>query len=287
MGVSSISENSTPAAHGDVGDYAFDWSNQSSIARAGAIACHKVGGAAEDIVLYGEATAGEVIGAIRTTSKDPTLTDYLATDGTGVCGTNVVQRPARTLLIAAANSGQITVGDYLIPTGAVGAVIPRPAGSNIPPVARALQTLADSASERYVYAEMLAPGIGTTGQRVMGWGANAPTTGYSMASSNANHVNGNTPLFVAPAAGKIRNLYAKGKTAPGSGKTVTFTVHKSSDGGATYSATALTCGVVGTATEGADNTHVVDVAKGDLLQIIVTTADVGALDADYANFIFE
>lgn len=283
MGVNSISG----AYHGPVGDYHFDWSNKSSIMRMGAIMCHKVGGAAEDVVVYGEATAGEIIGPCLGMGRDPALTSYLPVDGDGICSAAAAQSPARSDFILAANSGAVAVGDYLIPTGAVGAVIPRPIGSSIPPVGRAVVAVADSASERYIYGEVLTPGIGTTGQRIMGWGNNAPTNNYSMASSNANHVNGHTPLFVVPAAGVIRNLFVKGKTAGGAGKTITFTVHKSSDGGTTWTATTLTCALTGTNTTASDTTHAPAVAAGDLLEIIVTSADVGALDADYANFIYE
>lgn len=283
MAVSSISG----AAHGDVSDYRRDFSNQSAIARAGAVMCHKVGGADEDVVVYGEASAGEVIGPCMSTSKDPTLTDYLPTDGTGVCNLSVAMAPGETNLILAANSGAVIPGDYLIPTGVVGAVIPRPAGSNIPPVGRALQAVADSASERYVFAEILTPGIGTTGQRVSGFGNNAPANNNYVIGYFGNHTATATPLFVAPAAGIIRNLYVKLKTAGGAGKTLTYTVRKSSDGGATFADTALTCDVTGTATEGADNTNKVAVSKGDLLAIRITSADVGAADSTFANFIFE
>lgn len=284
MPVSSISG----AAHGDITDYRRDYSNQSAIARAGAIACHKVGGADEDIVLYGEATAGEVIGPILSTSKDPTLTDYLPTDGTGVCNASVAMRPGMANFILAANSGAVIPGDYLIPTGTVGAVMPRPAGSNVPPVGRSLQTIADSASERYCFAEVLSPGIGVTGQRISGFGADVPADDDYLVGYYANHV-GTTPqhLFACPAAGIIRNLYVKSKTAPGGVLVVTYTVMKSSDGGATFSATALTCTITGTATEGADNTHAVAVAKGDILGIRVTSANVGTADESNANFIFE
>jgi acetylornithine/succinyldiaminopimelate/putrescine aminotransferase len=71
------------------------------------------------------------------------------------------------------------------------------------------------------------------------------------------------------------------------GKTLTYTVRKSSDGGGTWADTALTCSVTGTATEGADNSNKVSVSKGDLLAIRVTSADVGAADSTFANFIFE
>lgn len=283
MGVPSISN----ALHGQTGEERYNWSNQSAIMRAGAVVCHKVGGAAEDVVVYGEATAGEVIGPCSWTSKDPTLTDYLAQDDTGVCGMSVTQRPGRENFILAANSGAVAVGDYLIPTGVVGAVIPRPAGSNIPPVARALEAKADGASERYIYAEVLTPGIGVTGHRVSGFGNNAPTNNDYVLVQPANHTATATPLFAAPTAGIIRNLYVKLKTAGGAGKTLTYTVRKSSDGGATWADTALTCAVTGTATEGADNTNKVAVAKGDLLAIRITSADVGAADSTFANFIFE
>jgi hypothetical protein len=221
------------------------------------------------------------------TSKDPTLTDYMATDGTGVCGLSVAMRPGMANFILAANSGAVAVGDYLIPTSTVGAVIPRPAGSNIPPVGRALEAKADSASERYIFGEILSPGIGTTGHRVSGFGANAPVNNDYLNVHFANHTATATGLFVAPATGIIRNLYIKSKTAPGAGKTLTYTVRKSSDGGATYSDTTLVATITGTNTEGADNTNKPAVTKGDLLAIRMTSADVGTADSSFANFIFE
>lgn len=284
MGVTSISG----AAHGPISDYRFNWSNKSAIMRLGAIACHKVGGNAEDIVVYGEATAGEVIGPVLQMDREPTLTDYLPTDGDGVCSVAVAQRPARTNLILAANSGAVTFGDYLIPTSTVGAVIPRPAGSNIPPVARALESKADSASERYIYAEVLTPGIGTTGQRVSGIASDAPANAKSLNLHYTTLAASEVPLFVVPVAGIIRNLYAKMKTAPGAAKTVTYTVKKSSDGGATWSNTTLTCDVAGTNTSASDNAHAPAVAAGDFLAITITSADVGAAAGPTgANFIFE
>lgn len=286
MGVPSISENSTSAAHGDIADYRFDWSNQSAIARAGAVACHKVGGNAEDIVLYGETAYGEVIGPILSTSKDPTLTDYLPTDGTGCCGTSIGQRPGRTNFIAAANSGAIAVGDFLIPTGAVGAVIPRPAGSNVAAVAKALQAVADSSSERYVFAEMLTPGGGRGGQRIQGFGADAPTTNHWLTAPGGNHAAAEVVLGIAEADGFISNLEANTGTAPGAGDTVTYTVWKGVNI-AGLAATALTCGVSETSRIGEDKTHRVAVSKGDVFVIKVTTAAAGAAASSAASFTIE
>lgn len=286
MGVSSISENSTPAAHGDIGDYAFDWSLQSSIGRAGAIVCHKVGGAAEDVVLYGETGYGEVIGPIRTTSKDPTLTDYLPTDSTGCCGVNVVQRPARTNFILAANSGAVAVGDFLIPTGAVGAVIPRPVGSTVPPVGKALQAVADSASERYCYGEVLTPGTGRDGHRIQGFGVDAPANNKWLSAPAANHANAAVILGVAEADGFISNLQVNTEVAAGAGKAITYTVHKGVNA-AGLAATALTCDAGGTSRLAEDKTHRVAVSKGDVFAIKVTSADVGAATASYASFTIE
>lgn len=288
MGVPSISENSTAAAHGDIADYRFDWSNQSAIARAGAVACHKVGGNAEDIVLYGETGYGEVIGPILSTSKDPTLTDYLPTDGTGCCGTSIGQRPGRTNYIVAGSSGAIAVGDLLIPTGAVGAVIPRPIGSVIPAVAKALQAVANSSSEQYIFAEILTPGGGGVGNRITGYGSDAPVNAKFLNAHYTTIANAAVPLFVCPAAGRIRDLFVKIKTAGGAGKTVTYTVQKSTNGGTSFADTTLTCGVVGTATTGSDTTHQPTVAAGDLLAIAITTADAGTADGpELATFRFE
>lgn len=283
MGVPSI----TGAAHGDITDYRRDFSNQSSIARAGAIACHKTSGSDEDIVLYGETGAGEVIGPIVSTSKDPTLTDYLPTDGTGVCGVSVAMAPGESNFILAASSGAVAVGDFLIPTGAVGAVIPRPVGSTVPPVAKALQAVADAASERYIFAEILTPGIGRTGQRIAGFGADAPVNNYYLTAPGQNHVNAAVVIGVALADGFISNLEVNTEAAPGASKTITYTVHKGVNK-AGLAATALTCDVAGASSRlGEDKTHRVAVSKGDVLAIKVTSADVGSATASYASFTIE
>ena len=75
-------------------------------------------------------------------------------------------------------------------------------------------------------------------------------------------------LYIARFAGEtIRNLWANLATAPGGTDTVVFTVMKSSDNGATWSDTTLTCTITGTAKSASDLTHAVTLAAGDLLCI--------------------
>lgn len=283
MGVSTISG----AAHGPVADYRFDWSNQSSIMRVGALMCHKVGGNDGEVVVYGEATAGEVIGPCLSMKYGTSLTEYLPTDGTGICSVSAPQRPGRADFILAASQGALVPGDYLIPTGTVGAVKKRPAGSNQPPVAKVLYAIANLAAEQYIYAEVLTGGGASSGIKISAFGADAPATNKWLSVNFANHANAAQHLFLVPATGKIRDLVVRGKTAPGAGKTITYTVHKSSDGGATFVATALTVDMVATAGPFADNTHIVDVTQGDVLAIKVTSADVGLADLSNATFAYE
>ena len=66
---------------------------------------------------------------------------------------------------------------------------------------------------------------------------------------------------------KIRNLWVSLITAPGGVDTVVVTVQKSSDDGATWSDTALTCTVTGAAKSNSDLTHVVSLTAGDLLAV--------------------
>lgn len=76
------------------------------------------------------------------------------------------------------------------------------------------------------------------------------------------------PLYVAGFTGeKIRNLRIKLGTAPGGSDTVAVTVEKSSDGGGTWSDTALTCTATGAATTAADLTHAVTLTAYDVLAV--------------------
>lgn len=80
--------------------------------------------------------------------------------------------------------------------------------------------------------------------------------------------------------GILRNLYASLVTAPGGTDTVAFTVRKSSDNGATWSSTTLTCTITGTAKGASDTTHAPAVTAGDLLSVqMVSSAGTAATPA--------
>jgi hypothetical protein len=92
------------------------------------------------------------------------------------------------------------------------------------------------------------------------------------------------PLYVARFTGEtIRNLGASLATAPAGTDTAIFTVQKSSDNGATWADTALTCTITGTAKAAADLTHSAVLAAGDLLALkVVSSATTAAIP--FASF---
>lgn len=88
-----------------------------------------------------------------------------------------------------------------------------------------------------------------------------------LTAAGQNHAAAAVPLHVVTKVGVIRNLYASYVTAPGGTDTGVFAVMLSTDNGASYSATALTCTITGTTKAGSDTTHAVAVAAGNTLAI--------------------
>ncbi len=123
------------------------------------------------------------------------------------------------------------------------------------------------------YVEIVMPIVGgTDGTGTIGAGATKYLAAPGVAPASA-HV----PLFIARYAGKLRHLAASLKTAPAAGEGVAFMVMKSSDNGATWSVTTLTC-TISDANKSAsdlDETHAVDVAAGDLVAIRVIGSNNG------------
>lgn len=76
----------------------------------------------------------------------------------------------------------------------------------------------------------------------------------------------------------IRNLSVNLATAPGGSDTVVTTVQKSSDNGATWTDTALTCTITGTAKAATDLTDAVTLTAGDLLAVKVVSSAGTAAD---------
>lgn len=76
------------------------------------------------------------------------------------------------------------------------------------------------------------------------------------------------PLYVARFTGEVvRNLRVNAVTAPGGSDTVAVTINKSSDNGATWATTTVTCTLTGAAKTASDLTHSLSLAAGDLLEV--------------------
>lgn len=280
MGVSSISG----ADRGVHAEYAWNWSNQSSIMRFGALVAHKIGGNAREVLVSGEsASAGRVIGFALGGSTEPGLTTFLAVDGTGVTSLGVAQAPARVTVILVAGE-TVAEGDLLIPSGSVGALIKRPAGSTVPPVAKALQAVTGGASEMYCQAECLISGASADARFVVtGDATDTMTADYYVPKSGVHANPGaakNTPvLFYAPAACTISNFRVGLEVAPGATKTVTFNFKKGNTAAAANAAAAsVTVAIADTNTSNTNDTDSISLAAGQVLVCKVTSADVGAAE---------
>lgn len=84
-------------------------------------------------------------------------------------------------------------------------------------------------------------------------------------------------LGIVSAARTLQNLYVDLVTAPGGAATYIVTVQKSTDHGATWSDTTLTCTVTGAAKSASDVAHTVAVVAGTLLAIkVVSSAGLAA-----------
>jgi len=105
--------------------------------------------------------------------------------------------------------------------------------------------------------------IGVVTKYVNGIGGSISTTGV--------------PMYLVRFTGEtIRNLAINLGTAPGGTDTVAVTVYKSSDNGANWTATDLTCTATGTAKTASDLSHSVALTAGDLLAIYVNSSAVTA-----------
>lgn len=106
---------------------------------------------------------------------------------------------------------------------------------------------------------LIAGGSGASGDTVGAATKYLPRAG-NVASAQA-------PLAIVTRAGVLRSLRVSLNVAPGGSDTAIFTVQKSSDNGATWTDTTLTCTVTGSAKSASDTTHFPAVAAGDLLAV--------------------
>lgn len=108
-------------------------------------------------------------------------------------------------------------------------------------------------------------------------GAITAATKYGNAVGQAKAA-AQVPLYMVRFTGeKICSLAVNLATAPAGADTVITTVQKSSDNGGSWSDTALTCTITGTAKAAYDLTHSATLAKGDLLAVkLVSSAGTAA-----------
>lgn len=258
--------------------------NQDATLRSYSLAYCKVGGLEGEIVRSGNAAAGTFRGVVNTLTPEPLASGAIAA-GEEV---TVVRAPG-LISVFFAPSTTFADGDLLIDNGS-DQVIPLPQGSTSPAIGVCTVTKTTGSSEELGQMELIgAGGLGSrVGAQVSAFGVNAPTDGYYLVRTFGNHNNGAVGLEVANAAGRIKNLFVKLNTAGGAGKTLTWTVMKSSDGGATWTATALTLSITGTATSGKTAAGLsAAVAQGDILGIRVNSVDVGTAVGSYASFQLE
>src|SRR5579871_1490495 len=119
-------------------------------------------------------------------------------------------------------------------------------------------------------------------RNVGGFAAAAPAAGATKygALGTVAVQNAQSPLYIAGYAGEaVRNLKVSVGTAPGANESLAFTVQKSSDNGATWTDTALTCTVSGTAKAAVDLSHAVTLAAGDLLALKMVASNNGGYSA--------
>lgn len=116
-------------------------------------------------------------------------------------------------------------------------------------------------------------GVGAFLHVVQGHGEDATgaTTKY-LAAAGGNHASAQVKLFLATHACTIQNLYASAQTAPGGTDTAAVTVQSSTDQGANWTDTTLTCTITGTATNASDTANRVAVAAGTMLAIKVVSS---------------
>lgn len=283
MAVSPI----TGASSGDHAEYVWLWSNKSTIARYGALMAHLIGGGQFDVVCNGETNSGKIIGP--SLKGGPEGSSALPADGSNIATMPIAERPAHAHYLIAPNN-TVAVGDFLIPTGTTGQVKPRPAGSNVEPVAKALEALTSTGTEQLLKGEVLTPGVDSGGFWVMAEGRDTLTTAYFLGAPGSAHINPaaakNTPIILLALQDCTLSNFRVGlDVAAGGAKVVTYNFKKGATAAAANAAAAsLTLAITDPALTNSDDTNTISLTAGQVLVIQVTSADVGAAEHSRVAF---
>lgn len=274
---------------GDIFEFRRGGTNGDANTRLYSLMHFKVGGNEDELVVNGHADAGEFAGVNMTAPPEPIATtkvEDLVALTVRAKNLTLALSPAVVNLWAKPSTA-FRQGDLLIEEAGQDRAMPLPVGGTQKVIAQCLETKTTGAGTELVQVLLLAPGAPAGAHPIRGFGIDAVVDDRHLVTTWGNHNNGAYGLFVAPANGFIKNLFAKLKTAAGGGKAVTYTVRRSTDGGATWADTALTCTITDPAVTAEDITHRVAVTRGDLLGIRVTSADPGAAVGSSAVFQYE
>ena len=256
--------------------YTWNYSNKSAIMRFGAlVALSNLPSASPlDILVYGQvlapatAPATKLIGVCSLAGAENTLTTPLQPDDSGVTSTPVSSGLGRHKLILSPNSTLSQSAPYLMPDPLVpGNVIPWVEGSGCPPVARALDYPALSASEQYVEGEFLPGSLGLDGipgDLMIGDATDAVVTARFIARAGV-HINpaaaDETPvLYVSRGRNFISALSAQVAVAPGAGNGVRY---------------EFKIGATATAANAAAASSAVDILDANITSTLVTGQPAG------------
>jgi len=277
-------------------------SNKSSNMRFGSLVAISLltHAGSSDVVVNGETIGGiapgDLIGVNVKGPAEPSLSTFIPVDETGVNGITIASGFGHVPLILSPNQTVTAANPFLIPDPAVpGCVISRPLGSLIPPVARAIQYPASSASEQYIQADLM---VGMAGKSIAGSpitcdATDAVVDGRFLPISGL-HTNPaaalNTPVvYRASAASVVTVKGAELAVAPGANKGVQYQWKKGATAAAANAAAAsVTIDITGTDTEGvpAAGSDKFSMAAGDVLVIkaVALATGVGTAEHSTVNF---
>lgn len=280
----------TGAESGDHTPYIWNWSNKSTGARYGALMAHSlaVGAQRFDVLMAGETSAGKPIGFCM--KGGPEGSSTLSADGSGISTMPIAERFGHAHALIAPNN-TVAFGDYLIPTGTTGQVKPRPAGSNVQPVAKALEALSSNAAEQLLKVEVMTGNSDNEGGYWVSCDATDTLTINYFVPKSGVHVNPgaakNTPVVLEALQDcVVSNFRAALEVAAGGAKVVNYEFRKGNDAAAANAAAAsVTLTITDPAKTAEDNTNTISLTKGQVLVIKITSADVGT--AEHSRLAFK